>query len=118
MPLDPSFIPDPPASEHPQAPPGATHTNLPADASVWAAARRSFVEDGLSCPVVAERHGLHKRSVSRHALNEDWAAQRARFNAATHSAAAAVREEASLDDPAAALVAELRASVAGILGLE
>ena len=96
-------------SDHPQAPPSGEHTNLPADASVWAAARRSYVEDSLSCPVVAERHGLHRRTVSRHALAEDWAAQRARHTAAIRRAETEARAEADLDDPSAELVADLRA---------
>ncbi len=96
--------------DHAQAPPSGEHTNLPADASVWVAARRSYVEDGLSCPVVAERHGLHRRTVSRHAHDEDWAGQRARHAAAACRQSEAARAEAELDDPAVALVADLRAS--------
>lgn len=73
MPHAKTFIPDPPPSDHVQAPPSAAHTNLPADEPVWAAARLSFIS-GASLPVVAERHGLNIRTVQRRAQAEKWKA--------------------------------------------
>ncbi len=94
-----------------QAPPSAAASNLPADASVWAAARRSYVEDGCSCPVVAERHGLHVRTVSRRAVAEDWRSLRAARLAVGREA----EREAEADDPATGFVDELRAVEMGEL---
>ena len=105
MPIARTFIPDPPSSGRRQAPPGAAHTNLPADASVWAAARRSYVEDGCSSEVVAERHGLHPRTVRHHAQLEDWRGLRAARRAAERRLDAAAASE----DPAEAFLAETRA---------
>ncbi len=62
-----TYIPDPPPSEHAQAPPTREGSNLPADEPLWAA--RSYLE-GCSTPVVAERHGLNERTVRRHAARE------------------------------------------------
>ena len=113
MPFDPDGDrPPPQASLHTpsgaplQAPPGADATNLPADASVWAAARRSYVEDGCASGVVAERHGLNARTVRHHAQMEDWSGLRA-----AHRVAARRLEGASEpDDPAEAFLAETRAA--------
>ncbi|CAN5362993.1 hypothetical protein BH09PSE2_BH09PSE2_09170 [soil metagenome] len=71
------FVPDPPPSEHAQAPPTHAHSNVPADEGVWAAARASYAA-GCSTPVVAERHGLNERTVRRRAAEEDWAGLRRR----------------------------------------
>ena len=95
--------------DFPQAPPSAEHTNLPADASVWAAAQRSYVEDGLSCPVVAERHGLQKRTVQHHAATEGWPALRAAHVASDVRRRREAHRADELDDPAAQLVQDLRA---------
>ena len=71
---------------------------------MWAAARRSYVEDGCSSEVVAERHGLNSRTVRHHAQTEDWRALRAAHRAAEQ------RLETALTpgDPAEALLAERR----------
>ncbi len=47
------------------------HSRRPAD--IWAAARADY-ESGASIRIVAERHGLHVRTVSRHARTEGWVA--------------------------------------------
>jgi hypothetical protein len=70
-----TFIPDPPLSEHAQAPPSLARANLKSDENVWAAARRSYLA-GCSTPVVAERHGLNERTVRRRAAQEGWAQTR------------------------------------------
>ena len=75
-----TFIPDPPASEHAQAPPSLAGANLKFDDNVWAAARRSYL-DGCSTPVIAERHGLNERTVRRRAAQEGWAETRRRGRA-------------------------------------
>lgn len=95
--------------DHPRAPPRAEHTNLPGDASVWAAARHAFVEEGLSCPVVAERHGLHLRTVQRHAAAEDWPAMRAAHEAGAERGLCDADRAGALDDPDHALLRALRA---------
>ncbi len=60
-----TYIPDPdPSALEPQAPASGEGSNLPADTSVWAAARASYLR-GFSSPVVAERHGLNERTVRR-----------------------------------------------------
>lgn len=106
MPLARTFIPEPPPSEHEQAPPNAASTNLPADASVWAAARRSYVQDGCSSEVVAERHGLVARTVRDHAQKEDWRGLRAAHRAAVRR----MDEALAPPDPAEALLDERRAA--------
>lgn len=51
------------------------HTSYPPHSrrspQVWAAARADY-EDGASLRIVAERHGLNIRTVSRHASTEKW----------------------------------------------
>jgi hypothetical protein len=105
MPLAQTFIPDPPPPDHTQAPPSAAHTNLPADESVWTAARRSYVEAGCSSPVVAECHGLNARTVRRRAAEEDWPAERAAFQAAVRRA----QVQGGVDDPAQAFIRDMDA---------
>lgn len=82
-----TFIPDPPASEHAQAPPSVAGANLKIDEKVWAAARRSYL-DGCSTPVIAERHGLNERTVRRRAAQEGWVEMRRRDRAAPQGRAA------------------------------
>lgn len=104
MPLAQTCIADATPPEHVQAPASAAHTNLSADEPVWAAARRSYVEDGCSSAVVAERHGLHARTVRHHAATEGWGEMRAKHRAAAVHMASQLAE----DDPVDALVAEHR----------
>lgn len=54
----------------------------------WAAARADY-ESGSSLRIVAERHGLNIRTVSRHARTEGWTAPRIEASEAWSSARAA-----------------------------
>ena len=78
---------------------------MPADASVWAAPRRSYVEDGCSSAVVAERHGLAPRTVRHHAQMEDWRGLRAAHRAAERR----IDDALAPENPAEALLDERRA---------
>ena len=102
MPFD---LDDPPT----QGPPRGDQTNLPADRHVWEAARAAYVEGGMSCPVVAERHGLAVRTVQHHAREENWPAMRAQYAAAGERREREAMRAAELDDPAFAAVESQRA---------
>ena len=95
---------------------GATTPTLSADPHVWAAARAAYVEGGMSCPVVAERHGLVVRTVQHRARVENWPAMRARHAAVGVRREREAARDAELDDPACELVESLRADrLAGLL---
>ena len=118
MPFDPDDTPPPqgPPDAPPQGPPRGDHTNLSADPHVWAAARAAYVEGGMSCPVVAERHGLVVRTVQHRARVENWPAMRARHAAVGVRREREAARDAELDDPACELVESLRADrLAGLL---
>lgn len=103
MPIAKAFIPDPPLETALDGP-DASHTNLPAAAEVWEAARRAFVGEGLRSGEIACRFGLNPRTVRHHALTEGWREARARHRAAERLHAEAL----ALDDPAEAICDEQR----------